>query len=139
MAGAGQILSALPRTLRPFVPVPVEDVTQLVNTTANYVVVYRESIQRGASPPIYAAIRQTVPLHRITIHGIDYAEIYQLPKPFELPIDARFGDPSPSSGDTALVLRGVTLKRAPGQLIVTPAWDVRGRPIADYQVFVHVI
>ena len=88
--GAGQVLSALPRTLRPFVPVPVEDVTELGKTTANYAVVYRESIQRGASPAIYAVIRQTLPLHRITIHGIDYAEIYQLPKPFEQPIDARF-------------------------------------------------
>jgi hypothetical protein len=129
--GAGQVLSALPRTLRPFVPVPVEDVTEFGNTIANYVVVYRESIQRGASPSIYATIRQTLPLHRITIHGIDYAEIYQLPKPFERPIEARFGD--------QLVLRGVTLNRAAGQLIVTPAWDVRGRPSADYQVFVHVI
>ena len=137
--GAGQVLSALPRTLRPFVPVPVEDVAELGKTTANYVVVYRESIQRGASPAIYAAIRQTLPIHRITIHGIDYAEIYQLPKPFEQPIDARFGDPSTSSGDAALVLRGVTLKRGPGQLIVTPSWDVRGHPGADYQVFVHVI
>jgi hypothetical protein len=129
--GAGQVLSALPRTLRPFVPVPVEDVIELRNTTANYVVVYLESIQRGASPPLYAAIRQTLPLHRITIHEIDYAEIYQLPKPFKRPIDARFG--------AELVLRGVTLKRAPGQLTVTPSWDVRGRPGADYQVFVHVI
>ena len=145
--GAGQVLSALPRTLRPFVPVPVEDVTELGNTIANYVVVYRESIQRGASPAIYAAIRQTLPLHRITIHGIDYAEIYQLPKPFELPIDAHFSDPAPhstssgqaDSGDAQLVLRGVTLKRVPGQLIVTPSWDVRGRPSADYQVFVHVV
>ena len=129
--GAGQVLSALPRTLRPFVPVPVEDVTELGKTTANYAVVYRESIQRGASPAIYAAIRQTLALHRITIHGIDYAEIYQLPKPFEQPIDARFAN--------ELVLRGMTLKRLPGQLIVTPSWDVRGRPSADYQVFVHVI
>jgi len=129
--GDGQVLSALPRTLRPFVPVPVEDVLELGKTTANYVVVYRESIQRGASPAIYAAIRQTLPLHRITIHGIDYAEIYQLPKPFERPLDARFGD--------QLVLRGVTLRRVSGQLIVTPAWDVRGQPSADYQVFVHVI
>jgi 4-amino-4-deoxy-L-arabinose transferase-like glycosyltransferase len=129
--GDGQVLSALPRTLRPFVPVPVEDVTEFGRTTANYVVVYLESIQRGASPEIYAAIRQTTPLQRITIHGIDYVEIYQLPKPFEKPIDARFGD--------QLALRGVTLKRVGGQLIVTPAWDVRGRPTADYQVFVHVI
>ncbi|MEP7190137.1 MAG: glycosyltransferase family 39 protein, partial [Roseiflexaceae bacterium] len=37
--GAGQVLSALPRTLRPFVPVPVEDVTELGNTIANYAVV----------------------------------------------------------------------------------------------------
>jgi 4-amino-4-deoxy-L-arabinose transferase-like glycosyltransferase len=129
--GDGQILSALPRTLRPFVPVPVEDVTELGHTTANYVVVYLESIQRGASPAIYDAIRQTMPLHRISIHGIDYAEIYQLPKPFELSINARFGE--------QLILRGVTLKRDPGQLTVTPAWDVRGQPSADYQVFVHVI
>ena len=50
------------------------------------------------------------------------------------PIDARFGDQADQ-----LVLRGVTLKRLPGQLIVTPAWDVRGRPSADYQAFVHVI
>jgi hypothetical protein len=144
--GEGQVLSALPRTLRPFVPVPVDDVTEPGHTTANYAVVYLESIQRGASPAIYAAIRQTVPLHRVTIHGIDYAEIYQLPKPFDRPIDAHFGDPltSPSigrdsSGDAQLVLRGVTLKRAAGQLIVTPSWDVRGQPGADYQVFVHVI
>ncbi len=136
--GDGQVLSALPRTLRPFVPVPVEDVIDLGKTTANYVVVYRESIQRGASPEIYAAIRQTLPLHRITIHGIDYAEIYQLPKPFALPIGARFGDAS-NAGEATLVLRGVTVKRGPSQLIVTPAWDVRGRPSADYQVFVHVI
>ncbi|HEU5099564.1 MAG TPA: phospholipid carrier-dependent glycosyltransferase [Roseiflexaceae bacterium] len=129
--GDGQILSALPRTLRPFVQVPVEDVTEFGNTTANYVVVYLESIQRGASPEIYATIRQTAPLHRITIHGIDYVEIYQLPKPFEKPIDARFGD--------QLVLRGVSLKRAPGQLTVTPSWDVRRQPAVDYQVFVHVL
>jgi hypothetical protein len=130
--GEGQVLSALPRTLRPFVPVPVEDVTEFGKTTANYAVVYLESIQRGASPQIYAAIRQTAPLQRITIHGIDYAEIYQLPKPFETPVDARFED-------AALRLRGVSLKRAPGQLIVTPSWDVRGQPAADYQVFVHLI
>src|SRR5262249_36903411 len=129
--GDGQVLSALPRTLRPFVPVPVEDVTEFGKTAANYVVVYLESIQRGASPQIYAAIRQTAPLHRIIIHGIDYAEIYQLPKPFEKPIAAQFGD--------ELALRGVTLRQAPGQLIVTPSWDVRGRVGADYQVFVHVI
>jgi 4-amino-4-deoxy-L-arabinose transferase-like glycosyltransferase len=129
--GQGQIISAVPRTLRPFVPVPVEDVTELDKTPANYAVVYLESIQRGANPAIYATIRRTLPLHRVTIHGIDYAEIYQLPKPFERAIDARFGE--------ALLLRGVTVKREPGHLTVTPVWDVRAQPAANYQAFVHVI
>jgi hypothetical protein len=125
------VISALPRTLRPFVPVPVNDVIDPRDSPVNYAVVYLESLQRGANPEIYAAIRQTVPLHTITIHGIDYAQIYQLPRPFERAIDARFGD--------GLLLRGVTIKRAAGQLIVTPAWDVRGRLATSYQAFVHVI
>jgi 4-amino-4-deoxy-L-arabinose transferase-like glycosyltransferase len=138
----GPVVSALPRTLRPFVPVLVKDIIDINDSPANYVVVYLESIQRGASPEIYAAIRQTVPLHRITIHGIDYAEIYQLPKRFEQPIGAHFGDPSihsAGSGEPALVLRGVTLKHESGRLVITPSWDVRGRLPADYNVFIHMI
>src|SRR6266511_4163482 len=135
----GPVISALPRTLKPFVPVLVKDVIDAGNSPVNYAVVYLESIQRGATPELYTAIRQTVPLHRITIHGIDYAEIYQLPKPFERPIGAHFGDPSTSSGEAALALRGVTLKREPGRLTITPSWDVRGRLATDYNVFVHVI
>jgi 4-amino-4-deoxy-L-arabinose transferase-like glycosyltransferase len=127
----GPVISALARTLKPFVPVPVKDVTDIGDSPVNYAVVYLESIQRGASPEIYAAIRQTLPLHRITIHGIDYAEIYQLPKPFERPIGARFGD--------ALALRGVTLKYESGRLMITPSWDVRGRLAADYNVFIHML
>lgn len=127
----GPVLSALGLTLRPFVLVPVRDVTNLGKGAANYAVVYRESIQRDANPTIYAAIQQTLPLHTVTIHGIDYAWIYQLPKPFDRALPARFGD--------ALHLRGVTLTQAAGQLILTPAWDVRGRPAADYQVFLHLL
>jgi len=129
--GYGPILSALPRTLRPFVPVPVKDVVELGKGPANYAVVYLESIQRAANPEIYAAIRQTVPLHRITLFGIDYADIYQLPRPFDRPIDARFGE--------AIRLCGITLAQEPGRLVITPAWDVRAVPAADYQVFLHLI
>jgi len=128
---SGPVVSALARTLRPFVPVLVKDVIDINDSPANYAVVYLESIQRSASPEIYAAIRQTVPLRRITIHGIDYAEIYQLPKPFEQPIGAHFGD--------ALVLRGVTVKHEPGRLVLTPSWDVRRRLPADYNVFIHLM
>ena len=127
----GPVLSALGLTLRPFVPVPVRDVTNLGKGAANYAVVYRESIQRAANPAIYAMIQQTLPLHTVTIHGIDYAWIYQLPKPFDRALPARFGE--------ALQLRGVTLTQAAGQLTLTPAWDVRGHPATDYQVFLHLL
>jgi hypothetical protein len=127
----GPVLSALGPTLQPFLPVPVKDVTELNDGPANYAVVYLESIQRAANPPVYDAIQQTLPLQTITIHGIEYARIYQLPRPFERAIGARWGD--------ALRLRGVTIARAPGHLIVTAAWDVRATPAADYQLFLHLL
>ncbi len=127
----GMVLSALTATLQPFMSVPVRDVTTLNDAPANYAVVYRESIQRGAFPEIYAAIRQTVPLHTITIHGIDYAQIYQLPKPFDQAVGARFG--------MGLDLRGVSISREAGQLVVTPAWDVRAPLDRDYLLFMHLL
>jgi hypothetical protein len=129
--GHGPVLSALGATLQPFVPVLVRDVSDPGDAPANYAVVYIESIQRAANPPIYEAIEQTVPLRTITIHGIDYAKIYQLPRPFERPIGARWGD--------ALHLRGVTIAGGPGRIAVTPSWDVRPAPAADYRVFLHLL
>ncbi len=129
--GGGPVLSALPPTLQPFVPAPVRDVAALDDAPANYAVAYLESLQRGAHPAIYERIRQTVPLHRVVINGITYAEIYQVPKPFARPVGARFGE--------GLVLRGVTTARAGGRLIVTPAWDVRAALPADYTLFVHLL
>ncbi len=127
----GPVLTALPRTLRPFVPVPVKNVHELDQDTQNYAVVYLESLQRGAHPDIYAQIRQTVPLATITLHGIDYAQIHQLPRPFEQPINAEFGP--------ALHLRGITVARTPDQVTVIPAWDVRDNLPADYNLFLHLL
>jgi hypothetical protein len=129
--GSGPVLSALGPTLQPFVPAPVRDVADLRGVPANYALVYLESIQRAADPPLYAAIQQTIPLHTVAIHGIEYARIYQLPRPFERAVGARWG--------AALHLRGVTIERGPGQIVVTPAWDVRAAPEADYQVFLHLL
>jgi 4-amino-4-deoxy-L-arabinose transferase-like glycosyltransferase len=128
---SGPVLSALGPTLQPFVPAPVRDVSDFGAVPANYAVVYLESVQRAADPALYDTLRQTIPLHKVAIHGIDYAQIYQLPRPFERPIDARWG--------AALHLRGITTTRAPGQIVVTPAWDVRAAPEADYQVFLHLL
>jgi 4-amino-4-deoxy-L-arabinose transferase-like glycosyltransferase len=129
--GYGPVLSALGPTLQPFVPVDVRDVTDFGRLPANYAVVYRESVQREADPTLYAALQTTAPLHTVTVHGIDYAVIYQLPRPFETPLDASFGE--------ALRLRGFTLARAARRLTLTPAWDVRARPAGDYRVFLHLL
>jgi hypothetical protein len=127
----GPVLTALPRTLRPFVPVPVKNVHELDLDTQNYAVVYLESLQRGAHPDIYAQIQQTVPLATITLHGIDYAQIYQLPRPFAQPINAQFGP--------ALHLRGITVAHAPDQVTIIPSWDVRDSLPADYNLFLHLL
>lgn len=128
----GQVLSALPPTLQPFLPVPVRNVYTIDNDPpANYAVVYLESVQRGAYPAIYARIRDTVPLHTVRIHGIDYAWIHQLPRPYDQAVGALF--------DEALLLRGVSIAQEAGHIIVTPAWDVRTPPAADYLAFVHLI
>lgn len=126
----GMALSALPPTLQPFLPVPVRYVETIDAAPANYAVVYRESIQRGAHPAIYARIRATEPLATITIHGIDYAWIHQLAKPFAEPVGARFG--------AGLAVPGVTVAHEPGRLVVTPTWDVRVQPADDYLVFLHL-
>lgn len=127
----GPVLSALGPTLQPFVPVDVRDVEDFGKIPANYAVVYLESIQRAANPDIYAALQTTQPVYIVRIHGIEYARIYQLPRPFAQPSDVQFGD--------ALRLRGFSLDTTAAGLLFTPAWDVRAQPDTDYRVFVHLL
>jgi 4-amino-4-deoxy-L-arabinose transferase-like glycosyltransferase len=129
--GDGQVLSALPPTLQPFVPVPVREVATIDAAPANYAVVYLESLQRGDAPELYARIRETVPIDTVRIHGIEYAWIHQLAKPFATPVGAEFGG--------ALRLRGYTAEIAGGQLVVTPSWDVRAVPPGDLLLFLHLL
>lgn len=128
--GEGQVLSALPPTLQPFVPVPVQEVRAIDTVPANYAVAYLESLQRGDAPEIYARIGATLPLHTVTIHGIEYARIYQLPRPYATPVGAEFGG--------ALGLTGYTAAQEGGSLVVTPAWDVRAAPQGDLMLFLFV-
>lgn len=128
--GAGQVLSALPPTLQPFLPVPVQEVRAIDSVPANYAVVYLESIQRGDAPEIYARIAETLPLHTVRIHGIEYARIHQLARPYQRRVGAEFAG--------ALRLRGFSARQEGGRLVVTPAWDVRAPVGADYTLFLHV-
>lgn len=129
--GYGPVISALRPTLQPFVPVDVRDITDLGQQPINYAIVYLESIQRGAHPDIYRQFESMIPIHTITIHGIEYAKIYQLPRPYEQPVGVRFGD--------AIVLHGVSIEYEQNHLTVTPSWGALASPERDYVVFVQVI
>ncbi len=127
----GQIIAALPPTLQPFVPVPVQEIRAIDQANPNYAVVYLESRQRGDAPEIYARIEQSLPLHTITIHGIEYARIYQLVRPFSEPVGAEFGG--------LLRLPGYSVEQHGTELLVTPVWDVRARPPGDLLLFLHLL
>ncbi|HMP39371.1 MAG TPA: phospholipid carrier-dependent glycosyltransferase [Roseiflexaceae bacterium] len=127
----GPVLSAVGPTLQPFLPVTVRPITDFGRVPANYAVAYLESQQRGAFPEVYAAIQQTEPLHRIIVHDIEYARIYQLPRPYDEPVGALFAD--------ALHLAGVSVQHEPDRLIITPAWDVRATPGGEYTLFLHLV
>ncbi|RRR71805.1 MAG: phospholipid carrier-dependent glycosyltransferase [Candidatus Viridilinea halotolerans] len=126
----GQIISALPPNLEAFVPVPVQEIRALATANPNYAVVYLESLQRGDVPEIYARIQQTLPLHVVRLHGIDYAWIHQLPRPFSTPVGADFA--------ATIRLLGFTAHQEGALLTITPAWDVRGSPTNDLLVFLHL-
>lgn len=129
--GHEPVLSTLGATLRPFSAAPVQPIERFGQGRASYAVVYMESIQRAADPPLYAAIMRTVPLREIVINGIVYAKVYQVPRPFDHPLDVQVGD--------GLWARGFSLQQSRAQLIVMVAWDVRTQPAANYLLFLHLI
>jgi 4-amino-4-deoxy-L-arabinose transferase-like glycosyltransferase len=100
-----------------------------------YVVVYIRQVQDGATvPPFDQFYRQAIPLHVVSIHGVDYAWIYQAPPPLAQPRSADFGP--------AIRLRGFDQDRplARGQpLALTLAWQARATSLSDAMLFAHLI
>jgi hypothetical protein len=87
--------------------------------------------QRQESAAAEAYVRQTPPLFTLRMHGITYATIHQLPRPFDVPLDALFGD--------GLRLRGFSQRRAGNTLTITPSWDVQADQAGGRFCFVHVL
>jgi hypothetical protein len=102
---------------------------------AGYVVVYGRQTQREALlPPFDQFYGRGVPLHVVTIHGVDYAWIYQAPPPVAQPRPAAFG--------SAIRLHGFDLASAPQrgqQLIFRLLWEISAAPAADYTLFAHLL
>jgi hypothetical protein len=78
-----------------------------------------------------AYVRQNPPLYVLRMHGVEYASIHQLPRPYDTPLDAMFGD--------GLHLRGFSMRRGGGALTITPAWDIQADQPGGRFVFVHLL
>ena len=58
---------------------------------SGYIVVGVQQVQRGApSPPFDAFYGRAAPLHTVTIHGVPYLWIYQVPPAVQVKMDASF-------------------------------------------------
>jgi hypothetical protein len=98
-----------------------------------YAVLYIDQVQRGDEAAATDMLRsQLTPIHTVRIHGIDYAEIYQLPLPVGRPLDADFGP--------AIHFRGYDVNTAEkGVLMLTVYWQARAPIADDYLLFTHVL
>ncbi|MBK9940062.1 MAG: glycosyltransferase family 39 protein [Kouleothrix sp.] len=102
---------------------------------AGYVLVYLRNSQWGRLwPPFDQYYGREAPLHVVTLHGIDYAWIYQVAPPVEQPLAAGFGPD--------IRLRGLApdAPARPGQTLTYRLfWKTIGAPPRDYTLFVHLI
>ncbi|HEU5011713.1 MAG TPA: phospholipid carrier-dependent glycosyltransferase [Roseiflexaceae bacterium] len=131
---SGPVLSWIAPTLAPFVPkeVRVLDLrTQYLHTRTSYVVLYSRSVQRKENAEAEAYVRQFAPLYTFSAHGIDYAEVFQIPRPFTEPVGATFGD--------GLLLRGFSSARLGSTLVITPSWSIESDQPGGRFAFVHII
>jgi hypothetical protein len=101
-----------------------------------YVVVYIYQAQGTVFPPFDQFYRRAAPLHTVTIHGVEYAWVYQVPPPVAHQVDARFGQ--------HISLRGYEVDssalRASGVLSLTVQWRADAPPPdQDYLLFAHVL
>ncbi len=100
-----------------------------------YVVVYVRSVQDGAArPPFDQFYGRVEPLHIVTVHGVPYAWIYQMPPAVDHQQSALFG--------TALRLHGFdgSTDAQPGNPLQLKLWWQAQQPVPkDYQLFAHLL
>jgi hypothetical protein len=105
-----------------------------------YVVVYIRHVLGGAPlVPFREFYGQVAPLYVVTIHGVEYAWVYQVPPLVEQRVNARFGE--------TLALRGYEVQVPDVQppdmqptdyISLTVQWQARAPVAEDYMMFVHV-
>lgn len=102
---------------------------------SGYVVVYISNAQGGiVDPPYDRFFGRVEPTHVVTIHGVDYAWIYQVPPTIGRPMTATFG--------SAFELRGFDVAGTAGvddTLTLQLYWNARESQPVDYMLFVHLL
>jgi 4-amino-4-deoxy-L-arabinose transferase-like glycosyltransferase len=133
----GVVLSWIPDTLQPFLPRELRALDIRATTIAlrkpvpNYAVVYARGAMREDTPDLAAEVSRTPPLYQLRMHGLDYATVYQIPRPFDTPVGARFG--------AGLELGGFSQQRVGATLVISPSWSVWSDQPGRRFVFAHVL
>jgi len=133
----GPVLSWIPSTLQPFLPREVRALDIRVTTIAmrhpppNYSVIYARGAMRQDTPELAAVVSRTPPLYQLRMNGLEYATVYQLPRPFDTPVGARFGD--------GLELGGFSRQQVGSTLVISPSWSVQRDQSGGHFVFAHVL
>ncbi|NJN65760.1 MAG: hypothetical protein HC884_03125 [Chloroflexaceae bacterium] len=111
-----------------------------------YVVVYLYQAQGTVFPPFDQFYPHATPSHTVTIHGVDYAWIYQVPPPVDHPQAARFG--------STIQLRGYAIEGIEGMegiegiegmvprghpLVFKLFWQTRSTPPTETWLFAHLV
>lgn len=132
-AARSPVLTWGPRTLEPFVPGRTDFLNeQHVAAPASYAVLYIRAAQRQESLAAQHYITEaTPPLHTVWLHGIEYARIYQPPRPYATARPTTFAE--------RVALRGFTLAATDTTLTVTPSWNVLQDQPGGLFTFVHVL
>jgi hypothetical protein len=122
--------------LKPYISAPLVPLGDVLQPgRVGYAVLYIDQVQRRDDAAATDLLRsQLAPLYTVRIHGIDYAEVYQVPQPASHSLAADFGP--------ALHLRGYdldTTNARAGALGLTVHWQARGALPDNYMLFVHVL
>jgi hypothetical protein len=102
---------------------------------AGYAVVYIRDVQDGAvQAPFDQFYRRVPPVHTVSLYGVEYAWIYQVPPAVSQPRLADFG--------AAIHLRGFGLRdgdTSSRSANIKLYWEMRADVVQNYTLFVHVI
>jgi 4-amino-4-deoxy-L-arabinose transferase-like glycosyltransferase len=129
---SGPVLSVIGPTLSPFVNAQVLDMKdEFLERNPSYAVMYARSNQRHEAPYFENLFRDQVPLWRLEAYGIDYIQIYQVPRPYTIASGALFGD--------SLELRGFSIEQQPQSIVLTPSWNVVRDLEGGRFAFLHLI